>query len=286
MKALVEKNKLVAFVLFAYAFSWLCWSPVIHIIRADLFASPGWAIALIFLGGYGPSFSALLMSAITGGWVSVKTLVKKLFNWRVGFNWYAIIFLIWPIIFALGASLYVKLGGSLGSTNYGLLPWIPAVYVVSIFLGPLAEELGWRGFALPILYEKYGFVGSSIILGIIWAMWHAPLFWAATGTAVSGFDVNATNVSLFVLWTVGASVIYTWVYKNTCGSVLIAVLLHLSTNASGTVLGLLFPELSIDDKQTIYYCTLTVLMLLIFLSAAFIYTYKKLTHEHVVKISV
>jgi uncharacterized protein len=286
MKAFVEKNKLAAFIVFAYGFSWLCWSPIIHVVKANLFASPVWAIGLLFLGGYGPTLSALLVIAITGGRASVKALLKKLFNWRVGFNWYAIIFLVWPIIFALGAGLYVKLGGNLGATNYGLLPWIPAVYMVSIFLGPLAEELGWRGFAMPILYEKYGFVGASFILGIVWAMWHAPLFWAATGTAVSGLDVSFTNVVLFVLWTIGASVIHTWLYKNTYGSVLVAVLLHLSTNASGTVFGLLFPDVSIDNRQVIYYYTLAVLWLLILLGAGCSYFHKKLSNPYNVHIPI
>lgn len=276
MKTFIEKNKLILFVVFAYAFSWSCWSPIIHVVKADLFASPGWAIGLLFLGGYGPSLSALLVSVLSGGWASVKTLLKKLFYWRVGFSWYALLFLVWPVIFALGLCLYVNLGGALGMTNYGLLPWIPAVYLVSIFLGPLAEELGWRGFAMPILYEKYGFAGSSIILGVIWALWHAPLFWAATGTAVSGFDVGILNVSLFVVWVIGASVIHTWLFKNVKGSVLIAVLLHLSTNASGTVSSMLFPYVNSADKELIYYCTLTALWVVILLGAAAIYSAKKL----------
>ncbi|MES2674002.1 MAG: type II CAAX endopeptidase family protein [Pseudomonadota bacterium] len=274
MKILIEKYKVLAFVVFAYAFSWLCWLPVVHVVQSDLFKSPGWAIALIFLGGYGPTLSALLIQSIIGGWVGVKTLLKKLLMWRIGFKWFGLILFVWPIINALALGIYWSVGGELGSVNYGLLPWIPAVYLVSLFLGPLAEELGWRGFALPILYKKYGFFQSSILLGVIWAMWHAPLFWAATGTAISGFPVTVAMILIFILGTTGTNIIYTWLYKNTQGGAFVGVLAHLSTNATGTISLMLFQDISVGNRQVIYYYFIAVTWSLILSGALYVRLFK------------
>src|SRR5690606_18363554 len=102
-----------------------------------------------------------------------------------------------PFLYTVSIGLYVIFGGEVGAINYGLLPWLPVVFIVPIVFGPLAEEFGWRGFALPLLDHKNRAIASSIIIGFIWALWHAPLFWAKTGTAISGFPVDISLVFLF-----------------------------------------------------------------------------------------
>src|SRR5690606_25467226 len=91
-------------------------------------------------------------------------------------------------------------------------------------------------------------VVASIVIGFIWALWHAPLFWAETGTAISGFPVDVQLVSLFFLAVIGSSFIYTWLFNRTLGSLGIAILLHLSMNSSGTITGMLFPDMSLAHK--------------------------------------
>jgi membrane protease YdiL (CAAX protease family) len=156
------------------------------------------------------------------------------------------------VLYTISIALYALLGGELGTVNYGLLPWLPVVFIVPVVFGPLAEEFGWRGFALPLLDHKNKVISSSIIIGFIWARWHAPLFWAGTGTAISGHTIDIATVAFFFLAVIGSSFIYTWLFNNTAGSMFIAVLLHLSMNASGTITGMLFPDMSSEQKLDLY----------------------------------
>src|SRR5690606_21251862 len=127
-------------------------------------------------------------------------------------------------------ALFYFAGGHLGNANYGVLPWIPVILLVSILLGPLAEELGWRGYALPQFNLKREFGRANILLGFVWALWHAPLFWAATGTAISGMPVTVWSIALFATAVLGSTYLYSWIYQRTNSSVWIAIMLHLSLN--------------------------------------------------------
>ena len=123
-----------------------------------------------------------------------------------------------------------------------LAPLNPLLLVVTfplilIFGGPLFEEGGWRGFALPRLERRHGPLVGSLILGILWACWHLPLFWIT----VWGTPPTILNMVLFVPTVVFMTIVYTWVFNNTKGSVLIAILLHTSFDLLVGPVGLLFP---------------------------------------------
>ncbi len=172
--------------------------------------------------------------------------------WKVGVKWNLLALAFGPVIYAMAIFIYKLNGGFLGMTNYGLLPWIPVVFLVSIFLGPLAEEMGWRGFVMPCLDTKNKPVSASIIMGVIWAAWHTPLFWAVIGTSVSGFPVTIESVGLFFLASIGSCFFYVWMFNKTAGSIFIAVMIHLSWNASGNITGLLYPEMTALHKLDLY----------------------------------
>ena len=95
-------------------------------------------------------------------------------------------------------------------------------FIVGIING---EELAWRGFGLPRLQTKYNALTASLILGVIWSVFHLPLFFTLTGSSQS--DWSFTN---FLVTTVALTVLYTWMYNNTGGSVLLAYLFHASAN--------------------------------------------------------
>lgn len=264
MKALVKQHPLMAFTLLAYAFSWACWLPILNNIQTELFASGVNTVGLLLLGGYGPSIAAVIMSAITGGKAEVKALFKRMIMGRTGVKWWAVVLLTGPAIFATATIGYLLAGGELGPLNKGLIPWIPVIFIASLPFGPLGEELGWRGFALRQLDSKRQFIQSSLIIGVIWTFWHAPLFWAASGTAVSGLPVTLTSVGLFLAGVTGTSFIYTWVHNHTNGSVLMAILLHLGWNAAGSINGMFFPEMSQVARETGYTITVAVTWTLVF----------------------
>lgn len=244
-------RKLAIFTLATYVLSWACWIPIIDSLESSPFAGSPTTIALFFLGAYGPSLVGIAMTYIFGGRAAGKELFKSAVSLKFGGRWIALALMTGPLIYALSTAAYVALGGELGAVNYGLLPWLPIVFIVPIVFGPLAEEFGWRGFALPLLDHKGKAFSSSIIIGFIWALWHAPLFWAETGTAISGFEIDAYLIALFFLAVIGSSFIYTWLFNRT-GSLAGAILLHLGMNASGTIVGMLFPHMGLEQRLDLY----------------------------------
>ena len=105
--------------------------------------------------------------------------------------------------------------------------------------GPLAEEPGWRGFALPRLEQHAGPLGGTLILGMLWGLWHLPIFLFTPG--YNGAETGLAWISLpfveFVIGEVALAVIFTWVFNNTGGSLWLSMLLHASANTIiGTVL--------------------------------------------------
>ena len=104
------------------------------------------------------------------------------------------------------------------------------LFVANFFLvflvgGPLGEDLGWRGFALPALQERLDWRSASLALGIIWGMWHLPLFFVADSTQNNG------SVAAFFVLIIATSVFYTWLYNRSNGSVLSALTLHTASNS-------------------------------------------------------
>jgi hypothetical protein len=95
----------------------------------------------------------------------------------------------------------------------------------------LGEELGWRGFLLPELEKRYGSLPASVLIGVIWTAWHAPLFWAPAGTSISGGPVTLLAVATFLTRLIGWSFLFTWLSRISRGSILLPIAMHTSINA-------------------------------------------------------
>ena len=269
---MMKKINILGFVTIAYGISWFCWLPIVKFIPLNLFESSTFVILLLIIGIYSPTISAILNSAMIGGWPAVKDLIKKYFLWRVKIVWYIASILLFPLVYLLSVFAYMISNGSIGSIgsiNYGALPVIPVLVFVSFFLGPLGEELGWRGFLLPFLERKYGVIKGSIVIGITWTFWHAPLFWANSGTAISGYPVTFFSVIIYLIFITGASFIFTWLYRRTNGSILLSILLHLSMNASGLIVSLLFPDIGLEGKLNMFYYSTVCIWVLILCGLGF-----------------
>jgi membrane protease YdiL (CAAX protease family) len=177
---------------------------------------------LFYLAVYAPSFSALVITACTSGGPGLRDLLRRLFRWRVGLRWYLIVFLGMPSLIVGSAAVTAWFSGE--PVKLVSRDWQLALYgvVTSLLLdpGPLGEELGWRGFALPRLLQGRGALSASIILGLIWGVWHLPAF------LIQGLPQNQLSLPAFLVGTAALSVLMTWVYQHTRESILIAVLIH------------------------------------------------------------
>jgi len=243
METLMKRRPLISYFVLAYLLSWLVWVPLAIVANspADL---PEELFLLIFVGIYGASGAGIIMTRVVEGKGGVRKLLKRYIDWRVGIQWYAVIFFTMPVLIAVAMAIYRAQGNPIGQFQPGAWPLAFLGVLPAVLFGPLGEEAGWRGFALSRLQGKYGAFWSSIILGIVHTFWHLPLFWLPGGTPLTDGSVTVLGVASFLgLVTIGTFV-YTWVFNHTRGSMLMAVLLHLSFNTADGTLFAMFPDLS------------------------------------------
>lgn len=161
----VECRNLLLFFLIAFAWSWLFWMSEVL-----------WSFHL-YLAPFGPTISAFLLPYIQEGRNGVKDLLKRGLDFQFRKIWLVPIFLLMPAI--VGCSLLLAdCGDTLPNIPALSQPWIiiPAFFYILFLGGPVAEEYGWRGYALDRLQTYYNALVSSVILGIVWGLWHLPLF--------------------------------------------------------------------------------------------------------------
>lgn len=187
---------------------------------------PIWAIILFIAGGFVPSIVGILLARIFEGREGVKRLLGSTFRFRLGWRWYLAIIIV--VALAAAGQLLVNrlLGNRFDMSLY--ISQLPS-FIPLILLGPLSEEYGWRGYFLAKLQEKWSALGSSVAVGIVWALWHLPLFFMV---GVMQYELHLPFAG-FLAATVAISVLMTWVSNNTGSSMWAAILYHwLSTYAS------------------------------------------------------
>jgi len=234
---LLAHHPLLFFFIMAFAFSWIAWAPwVLSEEGAGLlpFSSPLLAAALpigIFLG---PTLAAFIMTATTEGRAGIRRLLRRIVLWRVGLRWYLFALIGVPLVIPLVLTLgMIIVPGGLASLQFlgpGYVLAYPVSFVVTLIIGPLFEEIGWRGFALPRMQPLHGPLVGSIILGLLWALWHLPEFMVPWWAAQSG-GTSPIAIVKFGMIATALGITLTWVFNNTKGSVLMAILVHTSVDA-------------------------------------------------------
>jgi membrane protease YdiL (CAAX protease family) len=214
---------LILYFVTAYAWTWLFQMlsalMVRHTINLPLSGELVETIGLL-----GPALAALGVTAYESGGAGLRALLGQLLRWRVRPIWYAVA-LGGPLLLTLAiAVLYRATGGVLPASVPLPLP-LPLLLLlffvyVGLFHGGLDEELGWRGYALPRLQQRYGALTASLILGVIWAGWHLPA-WLLPDSTQAGL-----SFSVFLVSVVATSIIFTWLYDSTGGSLLLIIVLH------------------------------------------------------------
>ena len=220
MANLMRRHPLVTFFLLVFILTWVVWVP-----RAS--GAPLGVVGQAWT--WIPAIAALLAAALTGGRGALRELGSRLVRWRVGWQWYVVVIL-GPALFSLAvAGVYTLFGGSWAEAAppailAGPLLLLPLFLAILTLTDGLGEELAWRGFALPRLLTRYNALVASVVLGVIWALWHLPLLWT------EGNGMFHLPVWLLLLDLTAKSILFTWVFLHTRGSVLIAMLFHGATN--------------------------------------------------------
>jgi uncharacterized protein len=222
-------KELGIFFVIACGFSWLVWLLAKSLLNARSIVELG---PFLLLGSFGPTISALVVTGFYKGRDAVVTLFKKLFLWRISWKVYLLTFFSIPIIFLLtmlasGFRLNQVSDAGLLIVNLILAMPINAVLVALFETGPLGEELGWRGFALPRLLTQLNDFQASTILGVAWTLWHLPLF--AFPDWRNGLSLVTFSL-IYPATLIAFSYAMTKLWHLSKGSVLIAMLFHAALN--------------------------------------------------------
>lgn len=210
IKSLITRHPLVTFFGLAYTLSWL----------PSLSETHG-----IFPAG--PLFAALIVIALTERWVGVKGFLGRISQWRVGLRWYALVLGLPVVLNGLAVGLNMFFGAHATPNRVPPLSDLAPTFLSVLILIGLGEEPAWRGFALPRLSKGRSALVASLLLGMLHALWHLPLF---------GLEYDLQNGVPWFIGLMGYSVIVTWVYNHTEGSLLLPMLFHTSVNTTAKYL--------------------------------------------------
>lgn len=181
---------------------------------------------LLFLPGtIAPALVAVALTAWAEGRGGVRSLLSRILLWRVGARWYVFALSFMAAAKAAAALLHYLVDGTWPPFNAGAVLALLFVVWISMWI-QAGEEVGWRGYALPRLSAAMGLGWASVVLGLVWAVWHLPLF------LLPGIETTGQSFPVYVLYVVALSVAMTWLYWKTGGSLLLVMLMHAAINNS------------------------------------------------------
>ncbi|MCX7853937.1 MAG: type II CAAX endopeptidase family protein [Anaerolineae bacterium] len=226
----MSRYPIVGFYILAFSISWLGWIPTALGSHGIAPFDRSYFQFLLILPAVGPALAAVMVTRATYGKAQVRNLFKALFQWRAGLLWYVVAVFGPLVLLLVGRIVTDLLGLSAGQPTLQGDPFSLALsaFVMSLLSNPW-EEVGWRGFALPHLQKRYTALVATLIIGILWGIWHLPLFFWI-GNPMSEYP--------FLPWfagTVAQAFIYTWLYNSTKGSLLLVTLFHIALNTFGVV---------------------------------------------------
>ncbi len=224
-----------SFFVLTFALTWIAW------LASAAFVTPGnsWLFGLggpvFLLGVFAPAFVALALTAHSEGSAGVARLLRRIGKWRLGARWY--LFAIGymaatKVVAALTHRLVLGAWPTFGDTS---VPLMLGAILISTW-AQAGEEVGWRGYALPRLAVHLGLGGASVLLGVVWALWHLPLFF------LPGSGSDGQSFPIYLLHVTALSVAMSWLYWKTEGSLLLVMLMHASVNNTTGIVPAAVPD--------------------------------------------
>ena len=227
MKTFIRRHQFIIFILITFLFSWFPWYA-------------GIAPEVMTMG---PSIAAFLVVFILGGWRRLIDLIRPFGRWRVGLGYWGLAIFGPAVLYLIGLGIHLLMGGDIPPflmirEELHLIPLYLVMVVLMPWNGPVGEEFGWRGYALPKLQSKYGPLFASLVIGAIWGIWHLPSFFAPQGViGVVYGEVGAIFILLYTLGTIANSIFMTMIYNKSKASALVAgIIWHAAINFWAPVL--------------------------------------------------
>ena len=240
-----EKTKAIlknpwVYVLATFAWTWSFWG--VGIMRGlGMESAEGGIIGLI--GVTGPLITGIGFTYLTKDKAGRSDYWKRIIDFkRIPAKWYLVIFLFVPTLNILAAMIDIIVGGNGATWGEAAqnvlsdpLSIIPSILFSSLI--PFIEELGWRGYALDRFQESKSALTSSLILGVVWSLWHLPLFFVQ-GSYQESLGIGTLAFWLFVIGIIPLNLPFTWIYNNTRRSILAVIIFHSMVNFTGELIAL------------------------------------------------
>lgn len=246
-RRLIMQHPVGTYFVLAYLGAWLSWLPLV-LARNGVGVFPftlaeGWIYGLEVLGSLaGPTAAAFLVTSAISGKEGVHNLLRSYLQWRVGISPFLVVLVGTPLLLVCSISI-TSLFGRAPSLAFLTQKWLTLIIIYLPFVlinvpgGPLGEEPGWRGVALPHLQHRYGAFLATLIVGVFWGLWHLPLFLVTGAKGPFSFLDFGMFLSGVIFW----SVFLTWIFNRTGGSLFMVILLHAVLNTNSSLLDLLNP---------------------------------------------
>lgn len=239
--ARLRARDVLGFLAFSHGWTWFFWL-IAGRLGESVWDAPG--VYFFYVGGAGVFIGGVMMSYVVHGVDGLRDLARRIFDpRRIAGRWWAVILLLYPALALLAAAIatVAKIAPQpLNLTEAHRLLAHPTQLLVFVafilIIGPLPEEIGWRGFLLDRLQVRWNALVSSLLLAVIWWTWHLPL--QALPGYYEAFGSAAPNPLSFLYNLAPAAILYSWVYNNTNRSVLGVILFHFVQNLTGEFLGI------------------------------------------------
>jgi hypothetical protein len=243
-----QRSALLTFFALTFGWTWGLWA----IVTFQGLGLTGLGAALLLASAFGPSLAAVITVLAFEGQAGFGLWLRRSLRLRVGWLWYAVALLVPPLLILAALGIHAGLGGVLppSSLQGNTLTAILVFVQITLLGGPLGEEFGWRGYALPALSAPIGWRWGAVVVGGVWAFWHLPLFYMA-GMAQANLPME-----LFMASNIALSIVFARLSVNTRFSVLPAILLHGAINWSAIVL----PVMPVDGETRPYTLAVTLLI--------------------------
>ena len=224
LKSFVKQHPVLSYYLLVFAISW--GGILIALGPGGFLGTSATARTQLWVGGpislLGPTTAGLVLTGVLYGRTGFRQLLSRLLAWRVGAAWYAIALFTAPVLTTL--SLLARSAPPAIATESDKLGLLLTGIALGLVSSPFFEELGWTGFATPELRKRYGILPTGLLMGVLWGLWHFPIF-SASGRASEPMTPLVFTLLLLFTWLIPYRILMVWVYDRT-QSLLLAVLMH------------------------------------------------------------
>jgi uncharacterized protein len=217
------KMPLLLFFALTFVLAWGCWIPLVLVSRGVLQMPSGVQFALQLAGSFAPFVAVFVSLCIDGGWPVMREFARRCLRYRIEIDYLVAALLLLPLLGGIAAWIYAHAGGPPFALAVSAAQ-IPLLFVMMFFIGgAVNEEFGWA-YAIDRLQRGRTLLSAALLLGVIWAAWHLPLFF------ISGVTQSYLPMWSFLLFAVAARLLFVWAYESNGKSLLVTLLFHTTLN--------------------------------------------------------